>query len=51
MYSDMSIRTIASWESNMNSASARANSVLPTPVGPEEQERADRAVGVLKPGA
>ena len=35
----------------MNSASARASSVLPTPVGPEEQERADRAVGILQPGA
>ena len=34
MYSDMSMRTIASSESNMNSASARASSVLPTPVGP-----------------
>ena len=34
MYSDMSIRIIASWLSNMNSASARASSVLPTPVGP-----------------
>ena len=37
MYSDMSIRTIASWESNMNSASARASSVLPTPVGPRNR--------------
>ena len=35
----------------MNSASARASSVLPTPVGPEEQEDADRAVGVGEPGA
>ncbi len=34
MYSDMSIRTIACSESNMNSASDRASSVLPTPVGP-----------------
>src|SRR5919206_446308 len=34
MYSDMSMRTIASWLSNMNSARARASSVLPTPVGP-----------------
>src|SRR5439155_652651 len=33
MYSDMSMRTIASWESNMNSASARASSVLPTQLG------------------
>ena len=37
MYSDMSIRTIASWVSNMNSASARASSVLPTPVGPRNR--------------
>ena len=35
----------------MNSASARASSVLPTPVGPEEDERADRPVRVLQPGA
>ena len=34
---DMSMRTIASWESNMNSASARASSVLPTPVGPRKR--------------
>ena len=51
MYSDMSIRTIACSESNMNSASARASSVLPTPVGPMKRKRADRAVGVLQPGA
>src|SRR5918996_1354277 len=37
MYSDMSMRTIASWLSNMNSASARASSVLPTPVGPRKR--------------
>src|SRR5439155_580085 len=37
MYSDMSMRTIASCESNMNSASARASSVLPTPVGPRKR--------------
>ena len=34
MYSDMSMRIMACSESNMNSASARASSVLPTPVGP-----------------
>ena len=34
-------------ESNSDSASARASSVLPTPVGPEEDERADRALRVL----
>src|SRR5438105_550807 len=38
MYSDMSMRTIASWESNMNSARARASSVLPTPVGPRNRK-------------
>ena len=38
MYSDMSMRIIASWESNMNSASARASSVLPTPVGPRKRK-------------
>ena len=37
MYSDMSMRTIASCVSNMNSASARASSVLPTPVGPRKR--------------
>ncbi len=37
MYSLMSIRIIASCESNMNSASARASSVLPTPVGPRNR--------------
>ncbi len=36
MYSDMSMRIIAPSLSNMNSASARANSVLPTPVGPRK---------------
>ena len=34
MYSDMSRRIIARSSSNRNSASARASSVLPTPVGP-----------------
>ena len=38
MYSDMSMRTIACSESNMNSASARASSVLPTPVGPRKRK-------------
>ena len=35
----------------MNSASARASSVLPTPVGPRKRKRADRAVRVGEPGA
>src|SRR5207245_1402470 len=34
MYSDMSSRTMAASLSNRNCASARASSVLPTPVGP-----------------
>ena len=36
MYSDMSSRTSARSSSNRNSASARAVSVLPTPVGPRK---------------
>ena len=51
MYSLMSMRVMASSSSNMNSARARASSVLPTPVGPEEQERADRPVRILEAGA
>ena len=50
MYSLMSIRTMALASSNRKSASARASSVLPTPVGPDEQERADRPVGVGQAG-
>ena len=42
------MRIIACSSSNRNSASARASSVLPTPVGPEEQEAADRAVRILE---
>ena len=38
MYSDMSIRIIACSSSNRNSASARASSVLPTPVGPRKMK-------------
>ena len=37
MYSDMSSRTIACSVSNMNSVSAFASSVLPTPVGPRKR--------------
>ena len=47
----MSMRTIARSSSNRNSASALASSVLPTPVGPEEQERAGGPVGVGDAGA
>ena len=52
-YSLMSMRTRAFSSSNRYSASALASSVLPTPVGPEEQERAGRPVGVgdAGPGA
>ena len=49
MYSDMSMRTIASWESNMNSASARASSVLPTPVGPRNRNVPIGRSGSLRP--
>ena len=51
MYSDMSMRTIAVSSSNRNAASALVSSVLPTPVGPEEHERADRPVRILQAGA
>jgi hypothetical protein len=51
MYSDMSRRIIARSSSNKNSANARAVSVLPTPVGPKEDERADRAIRILQAGA
>ena len=37
MYSLMSMRTMARSSSNRNSASARASSVLPTPVGPRNR--------------
>src|SRR4026208_1573473 len=37
MTPDMSMRTIASVESNRNSASASHSSVLPTPVGPRNR--------------
>ena len=50
-YSDMSMRIIACSSSNRNSASARASSVLPTPVGPEEDEAAERPVRILQAGA
>ena len=37
VYSPMSIRTMARSSSNRNSATALANSVLPTPVGPRKR--------------
>ena len=42
----MSIRTSAFSVANSRSESALTSSVLPTPVGPEEQERAQRLVAV-----
>ena len=51
MYSDMSMRTIACSESNMNSASARASSVLPTPVGPRNRKLPIGRLRVREPGA
>jgi hypothetical protein len=50
-YSDMSIRTIACSSSNMNSARARASSVLPTPVGPRKMKLPSGRFGVLQSGA
>src|ERR1043165_6208489 len=50
MYSDMSRRIIARSSSNRNSASARAVSVFPTPVGPRKMKGAGGTVGVLEPG-
>ena len=47
----MSMRTIACSSSNRNSASARASSVLPTPVGSEKHEAAERPIGILQSGA
>ena len=51
MYSDMSMRIIACSESNMNSASARASSVLPTPVGPMNRNVPIGRFGSWRPGA
>ena len=49
MYSLMSIRTIAASSSNRNSASARAVSVLPTPVGPRKINDPIGRFGSLSP--
>ena len=51
MNSDMSMRTIARSSSNRNSASARASSVLPTPVGPMKMKLPMGRFGSCKPGA
>ena len=48
-YSDMSIRTIACSSSNRNSASARASSVLPTPVGPRNRKLPSGRFGSCRP--
>ncbi len=48
MYSLMSICMSASWLPNICAASCLAVSVLPTPVGPDEQERADRPARILQ---
>jgi len=49
MYSLMSMRTIACSSSNRNSASARAVSVLPTPVGPRKIKDPMGFFGSLRP--
>src|SRR5256885_1584955 len=49
MYSDMSIRTIASSSPNRNSASVRASSVLPTPDGPRKMNEPVGRLGSLMP--
>src|SRR5882672_11621847 len=49
MYSDMSIRTMASSVSNMKSANALQSSVLPTPVGPKNMNEPVGRFGSDKP--
>ena len=49
MYSDMSMRIMACSSSNRNSASARASSVLPTPVGPRKMNEPIGRRGSLRP--
>src|SRR6266853_1104849 len=49
MYSDMSSRTIAFSSSNRNSASARAVSVFPTPVGPRKMKEPVGRLGSCSP--
>ena len=49
MYSDMSIRTMASSSPNRNSASVRASSVLPTPEGPRKMNEPVGRLGSLRP--
>ncbi len=49
MYSDMSMRTIASSSPNRNSASVRASSVLPTPDGPRNTKEPVGRFGSFRP--
>mmetsp|Transcript_13384 Transcript_13384/g.56054 ORF Transcript_13384/g.56054 Transcript_13384/m.56054 type:complete len:236 (-) Transcript_13384:138-845(-) len=49
MYSDMSMRTIASSESNRKDASALHSSVLPTPVGPMNMKLPNGLLGSASP--
>ena len=49
MYSDMSSRTRARSSSNRNSASARAVSVFPTPVGPRKMKEPVGRFGSCRP--
>src|SRR5271154_2772430 len=49
MYSDMSIRVIASSSPNRNSASVRASSVLPTPDGPRKTNEPVGRLGSFRP--
>ena len=49
MYSDMSMRTIASSSPNRNSASVRASSVLPTPDGPRKMNEPVGRFGSFRP--
>ena len=51
MNSLMSMRTIACSSSNRNSASARAVSVFPTPVGPRKMNEPIGRFGILQAGA
>src|SRR5215212_3778465 len=49
MYSDMSMRTMASSSPKRNSASVRASSVLPTPDGPRNTKEPVGRFGSLRP--
>ena len=51
MYSDMSTRMSADGSAKRNLASARASSVLPTPVGPEKMNEPIGRLRVLEAGA